>query len=431
MTTSIGSPAHMLAPASASTSAAPDWMLHTLWATREGVHVSTTPPRDGRAVERFAVLPSAADPRFLLPLSRTKAASHALREYRTGRRGDRVLRALLAAGIRSHVAQPLLRARVHVSVTQDVDPAVRPGLMLREHVREIVAREDVEIAVDLAAARRHGTPTFHIVGHDGTALGVGKIGSDGVSGQLVANEARMLARLGERIPPVREFEFPQLLHAGRWRQLELLIAAPPPSGGRRRVLPRLPLAATDQVASLWGTDRRPLAVSRYWGTIRSRAHRAASIAGPSGESLPAIAERLEQRHGGTMLAFGSCHGAWAPWNMEVIDGRLYVRGWERSSDLAPCGIDAVHFVHASELRQPRASAAHALPTTLERTRLLLPRLGVAAAHAELLIALHLLEMSLRAAEARPMGVDPADRRYADALAALVHGPDAGWARTAA
>jgi hypothetical protein len=431
MTTGIDSPRQMLAPLRASTSAALDWMLPTLWATREGVHVSTTPPRDGRAVERFAVLPNAADPRFLLPLTRTKAASGALREYRTGRRGERLLRALLAAGIRSHVAQPLLRNRVHVSLTQDVDPAVRPGLLLREHVREIAGREDAEIAVDLAAARRDGMPTFHIVGHDGAALGVGKIGSSSVSRQLVANEARMLARLGQRIPPVREFAFPRLLHSGRWRHLELLIVAPPPAGGRRPVLPRIPLAATDQVASLWGTDRSALALTRYWRSIRGRVQQAAFIAGPLGESLPAIAEQLEQRHGQTMLTFGSGHGAWAPWNMDFIGGRLYVRGWEHSSDFMPCGIDAVHFVHATELRRRRPRGADALAATLERTRLLLPKLGVAAVHAELLLALHLLDMSLRAAEASPAGDDVREPRFVDTLAALVQAPDVAWARTAA
>ena len=427
MTTSIDSPPPVLVPAGASTPPAPDWMLHTLWATREGVSVSTTPPRAGRAVERFAVLPSSADPRFLLPLACPKAASHALREYRTGRRGERVVRALLAAGIRSHMAQPLLRNRVHVSVMPDVDLTARPGLLLRAHVSEILGREDVQIAVDLVAARRHGMPTFHIVGRDGAALGVGKIGWNGVSGRLVANEARMLARLGQRIPSVREFDFPRVLHAGRWRELELLILAPAPAGRRRPVPPRLPLAATDQVATLWGTERSSLARSGYWRGIRSRLRRAASTARPSGEALPAIADQLEQRHGGTMLAFGSSHGAWAPSSMDLIDGRLYVRGWQRSSDLMPCGIDAVHFVHATEVPRRGVSGARALPTMLERSRLLLPRLGVAAANAELLLALHLLETSLRAAEAGALGVALPDRRYVDTLAALIHGPESARA----
>lgn len=411
------------AAAAVSASPALDWIVHTLWGTPGVVRVSTRHPVGVRSVERFAVLPSAADPLFLLPLGYPRATSHAVRQYRTGRRGARLSTALLTLGVRSRLAEPLLRDRVHVSLTDHVEAAALPRLLLREYVQEVFRRTDLEIAIDLGGARPQGIPTFHVVTHHGVPLGFGKIGWNRLTRPLVRNEARMLERLGQRTPRVREFAFPTLLHSGRWRDLELLIVKPAPRHQRRRVALQLPLAATDQVGTLWGTDRMRLSRSAYWSLSRDRIRLVAPLArGLDGSPLPAAAEHLEQRHGATTLDFGSGHGDWVPWSMDLVDGRLYVRDWQRSADVVPRGIDAVQFVHATEPQLRRMPRRDALQSTLDRSRRVLPRLGIASTEAELLLALHLLEMSLRFEEARAAGADAADPDYADALTELLQGP---------
>ena len=399
-----------------------DWIVHTLWGTPGAVRVSSRHPVGARSVERFAVLPSAADPLFLLPLGCPRAASHAVRQYRTSRRGARLSTALLTLGVRSRLAQPLLRDRIHVSVTDEVETEALPRVLLREHLQEIFRRTDLELAIDLGGARPHAIPTFHVVTRDGAPVGFGKIAWNALTRPLVGNEARMLERLGQRTPRVREFAFPALLHSGRWRDLELLIVTPAPRHQRRRLPPQLPLAATDQVGTLWGTDRLQLAHSDYWRRTRDRA-RLVALLGSAASPLAAAAERLEQRHGATALDFGSSHGQWVPWNMDLVEGRLYVRDWQRSADVVPRGIDAVQFIHATEQRLlRRMPRREALQSTLAACRYVLPRLGIAATEAELLVALHLLEMSLRFEEGRAAGADAADPGYADALTELLQGP---------
>lgn len=393
-----------------------DWVVETLWGM---------PASGGAAGERrrgshdsFAVLPNATHPRLLVPLGSRRAASHALREYTAGKRGIRVAKCLLTMGIRSGLAQPLLRDRVHVSVADDVEPAELRQVLLKEHLQEVFGRRDIEIAVKFDAPRPHRKPTLQILSRSGSALGFAKVGWNDVTRPLVVNEATALRRLkGRRL---REFAVPELIHAGRWRDLELLIVAPVSFGSRRRFLGQAPLAASDEVGELAPPTRTTLAASAWWSATRARVEATGVVPDEDGRPrLEAAMEEIEERFGSAALDFGSWHGDWVPWNMGRRNGQLFVWDWERAGDCAPRGLDAVHFEYQAELGLRGTAPVPALDVTLTRLESTLPALNVAGRNGRALLALHLLEMGLRFDEARAAGVETTDPKYLGALAALL------------
>jgi hypothetical protein len=210
------------------------------------------------------------------------------------------------------------------------------------------------------------------------------------------------------------------MYAGRWRELELMIVAPVSFGARRRFLEELPVAATDEVGQLGPTARMPLAVSDHWQrTLRRIA--ATHRLNPSDPSprLAAVAGEMESRYGQLTMRFGSWHGDWVPWNMAHHRGVLHVWDWERGGRHAPCGLDAIHFDYQAELGLRKTAPVAALGATLRRAGDLLSALNVDPALSVPLLALHLLEMSLRFDEARGAGVVTADPKYLPALQHLL------------
>jgi hypothetical protein len=414
----MSGPAIRVAGGSGAAVATPalDWVVQTLWGMP--ANGPARPPRRlRRSGETFAVLPSAAHPRLLVPLGSRRAASHALREYTPGRRGVRLAKGLLTMGIRSGLAQPLLRDRVHVTVDGDFHPAELREVLLKEHLQEVFGRRDLEMAVKFDAPRPHCKPTIQILSRDGRAVGFAKVGWNDLTRPLVVNEARALERLKHRHIRLREFDVPDLIHAGRWRDLEILIVAPVSFGARRRFIDRPPIPATDEVGQLASTRREPLRASRWWSAALERV--AATAADGAPPRLAAAVDEIDEQFGDAVLEFGSWHGDWVPWNMGRRGTRLYVWDWERSGELAPRGLDGVHFAYQAELGLRGTPPVPALAATLRRVELLLPELNVGPEHGRLLLALHLLEMALRFDEARAAGVETSDPKYLGALSALL------------
>jgi hypothetical protein len=104
------------------------------------------------------------------------------------------------------------------------------------------------------------------------------------------------------------------------------------------------------------------------------------------------------------MSFGTWHGDWAPWNMEWVDGHLFVWDWERCHDGVPFGLDVVHFWFQTALR--RSNAADSLAHSLRSTGSCLERVGVDRGLTHVLHRIYLVELLLRLAEGES-ALDPA------------------------
>jgi hypothetical protein len=369
---------------------------------------------DAGTVQSFGVFPNAAEPRLLLSLESAHAAAALLRGGTHARElRVRLGRTLLRAGLRVGVAQHLLRDRLRFVMGGKTGAGPRlSDVLVSEHLAEALGRSDLSFGVRLGRVRPNRKPMIQVVSRAGSAVAFVKVGWNELTRGLVAREAEVLK--GVEGESHEAFAAPRVLYHGTWNDLELL-ALSPLEGHLLRAGQHLDevVRATLEIARLSDAEEHPLAESEYWGSLRARI-----AALSTSEDAAALADRVETRWGSKMLTFGSWHGDWTPWNMARRNGTLAVWDWERSGGGIPFALDAAHFDVQVALADSRHRWEAALPTVLAGKEGLLRRLPDAG-DPRLLVALHLLEMALRAAEGREAGITSEDRIYVPALRALL------------
>ncbi len=365
----------------------------------------------GRLVERFAVVPRAERPRFLVPLSSPRAAAASVRRYSRMRRPTtQVAREALALGLRTGLAPLVFRDRLEIRS--------RPGPTDAESVigllREIFRRDDVVAAIGVGQPGPNRKPTMQIFTPHGQPLGYVKMGWSEFTKRIVRNEADMLERWGTN--PPRTFRVPRLLYRGPFRKLELSVTAPLP-GAARRPRPydrRPPAEANREVASLGGVTTTPLADGPILPTLRGRLERTAFVPDlPHRDGVTDALDRLESDHGATVMAFGTWHGDWVPWNMAWVGDTLHVFDWEHGRSGVPVGFDVVDFGFRVGQNLHSQDVATAIAEAESGAAGPLAELGVPPEQVRLVANLYLAELATRALEASADGAGVSPVLYPD------------------
>jgi hypothetical protein len=367
------------------------------------------------ARETFGVLPTAARPYLVVTLASRRAAAASLRGPSYGKRRIRIARALLRMGLRTGLAQHVLRDRLSIPAAEEDADSFEDDLYLTDHLMEIFGRGDIALAVRVGRVRPNRKPLIQVLTPDGNVLAYVKVGWNALTRRLIANETRVLAEL-ERRSSFDVFEVPRILHHGDWREHAILVLSPLHGRSFRQTRSYIAAAAAamNEISRLSAGGEAPLAESAYWQTTKERVTAAAN-----GVALAHLADVLEDRYGAEDLRFGWWHGDWTPWNMARRGDRLAIWDWERSGDGVPVGLDAAHFDFQVALRAARGDSRAALRRTLGGKAPLLSTLPPWPDGHRLLLTLHLLEMSVRREEGRQAGLSPPDSTYLPALAALL------------
>lgn len=389
------------------------WACALLFEGRDGARFLAGPGRHSpgeRIVETYAVLPSRRAPRLLVPLPSKAVALAALRSYSvSSSTRARLGRALLVAGLSNRGARSLLARRgVRVAVRSSTDERSSP---LTLHLRQVLQRPDLELAVMLGPYRQNRKPVLQVHSGDGGLVGYAKVGWNKLTRHLVRHEAATLRRLELAAPA--GFRAPRLLHSGTWEQagtrdgLEISVAtALPHAPWHRLARADAPFEVAAEIACLGGISTAPLAGSPYWVGVGERIARLTATNGAGGiqaEGIRTAAGRVERRFGDRELAFGAWHGDLTPWNMAVTGGTTYVWDWERSSSPVPLGFDLAHFAFQSAFRYGGRNAGMAVEQSRPSTACLLDRLGAPPGSEAALWWLYQLELLLRYGEARAAG----------------------------
>lgn len=370
-------------------------------------------PPGWRAIERYVVIPSTRRPQILAPARAPAAAAAAVTQFSNGAPArTRLASAAAARALRAGVAQRLIRGRASISVAPGVGDADLPGLVLSHHLAGALDLPRADLAVRVGAARPNGKPVVQVSAPDGRVVAYAKVGWNDLTRKLVAAEAVALRDLAGTPPAA--FTTPEVLHAGDWGGMSIT-AVVPAMGGRPHVSPEPPPEATRELALGAAVERGPLAESAWWQGLLGR------IDAAGGEEQRAAAGRIAASFGDRDLAFGRSHGDWTPWNMAEVGGRLVVWDWERAASGSPVGLDAVHYCLLVALNARGLERDKAVADTIERAPRVLEQLEVAASDARPVVALELLEMSVRFAEARAAGVTGLRDRFGVPLAALLEG----------
>lgn len=367
-------------------------------------------PQGYQRAERFAVLSAGAGRSFMVPLTgRRTGSAAAVTSYNSLRRGPvRVARRVLGAGLRTGLAQPLLRTKVDVGVKVGTPPEALAADLLSAHLRELFGVADLAVAIS-GGAGPYRKPVLQCFSAGGAPLGYVKVGWNDWTRDGVRREEQALRACGSQPRKVRA---PALAGMSSWHGLDLLVTAPLPRGvrglGRAAALPSA--AELRALAELSAVSSEPLGASQWWRGVRARIREKVTDQ-EARRTLERIADQLERSHGDIALEFGFCHGDLVPWNLARSGGQLYAWDWESSMPAAPLGFDAVHF-HFQQAFVGRWLALDVAAASAAReSRPPLRELGVASVSCELVTTLHLVELFLRHEEARTAAGQPDDRFY--------------------
>jgi hypothetical protein len=337
----------------------------------------------GTPIAEYLVVPDARRPRLLVPTVSRRVAAVAVRRYAEPQsRTAKLKRDAVVAALRTGASSMLLRDRVRVTgpFSTSIDG----------YLTEALSRE-LAISVHIGPARANRKPVLQLIGPEGDTFGFGKLGTGPLTQRLVKAETAALTALGSS--GLTKLTVPRVLHAGQWRDLQVLIqSALPVWLPRAPLTPRRLVAAMLDIAGCCGYTQGTLAGSSYWHELRQRL--AAVADRPDGVGLASAAELLVKHAGETTFRYGAWHGDWAPWNMANVDDALLVWDWERFATGVPLGFDAVH--HELQRRiQSTDDAKDAVEATVHRAAELLSPFGVPAEGREVTALLYLVDLATR------------------------------------
>jgi len=356
----------------------------------------------GDGGERWAVLPSAARPRVLVPLGARRAAAAVLdRDTGFGGRGRR----LAALPFRFGVTPPGLGGRL----------AVPAGGSFTGWVADLLGETDLRAGVTIGPPRPNRKPVVQLVREDGTTAAWAKVACNPLTTGLVANEGRWLDVVARHRPA--DVEAPTVTARGRWRDHDVLITAPLPTRDRTAAF-RPDAALLTAVSGLDAGGEQAATGSPWWAAT---VERAAAVATPgAADVLAGALDALSRRLDGATWAFGAWHGDLTRWNATVAGPTTQVWDWERATSDRPVGFDAAHAAFQEAQVAERRTVADAATAAEAASAPVLVDLGIDPATAPELVTAYLLERVLRWDEDARLGSPtPTDERHRAILAAIL------------
>jgi hypothetical protein len=349
-------------------------------ASRPAAHVRG---RGGAAAgsTSFVVIPSAASPRLLVPLTNPTAAARSMQRFSAALTVPEAARRMaLGAALRVGGAR-MFGDRVEVASTDDTDSlACYLGTVLGEKV---------SFSLGIGNARVNRKPVLQVFGEDGRDLAFVKIGNTPVSRADVGGEAEALQALGTR--RFSSLEVPRVLHTGTWNGMFVLVMSSLPTTIQKAPKHRraVPTTAMAELAAAFGDGDRPLTDSPLWHRLQRSA--AGLRDDEARERLLSALEIVAERAGGRSWPIGAWHGDWTPWNMARRGELLQLWDWERFETGVPSGLDHFHFT-VNELSRRRGFQIPTIRAGLEAA--VAGREG-SRADARLLGAVYLLALTSR------------------------------------
>ncbi|WP_067965740.1 phosphotransferase [Nocardiopsis trehalosi] len=282
-------------------------------------------PRAG-VVREYLPVPSAHNPRVILPVTNRYAAARGIAAFAQRHSfRERVRTAVLTTAFASGVAPLLLRDRLHVGTGRTIEHALAAAL-----------DRDVVIAIHVGPPRANRKPVLLLLTPAGRTIGYAKIGVNDLTSRLVRAETRALRRLADA--RMRDVTVPRLLHAGEWNDHPLLVQEALPVGEQTdRPTRRQLLRCVLQISGLETVRDLPLSAAPYRRTLTQRISGLADR--PEAPALRAALDRLPD----VRLPFGAWHGDLTRWNIAGTPRRAFVWDWERLAFGVPVGFDALHY----------------------------------------------------------------------------------------
>jgi hypothetical protein len=316
-----------------------------LWDPSQNVLVTTRrePFPAYREIESYLVVPRTTRAQFVVPLvaGRRVAAATTLTYNQLRPARARLLRAVVAAGVRGGILPMRSDHRLRILVNRDLPDAELPAVSPTHWLAALLNVDQVTAAFSVPDPTPNAKPTLQLFSATGTPVAYAKLSWNDSTRAQVRNEAAGSARFGSRLHQVR---VPAVLHSSTWRGFDAVVTAPMPrdavAWGVERRPP--PLSVTEEIAGIGVTHSAgdsPVA-RRVAELVESDGSTSASeLRGALRHALAAVTERW----GSHRVRHGAWHGDWVPWNLARAGNEIIAWDWEHSSDDVPVGFDLLHW----------------------------------------------------------------------------------------
>ena len=279
---------------------------------------------------QFVVLPSASEPRWLLPLCDASRVRGGFEIYTPYAPMARLLKSFTIG---------LLRAGWKGSLRDRILVTSQEPLPLERLVTDVTGERRPMFALSLGNSSRFRKLAVQVMRPSGETLGYIKLPMDEGASERIRHEASMLEGLWAH--PVLRPHLPRVLHAGVWENGYLLFqSAGPGAAGEVHFGP----AHDEFLSNLWRVRRtdKPGSV-----LVAKTAERWKAVAPRLDSSWRDMGDEVLRRASASLgerpVACGILHGDFAPWNTRGGRGSLFVYDWESAEWDAPLGWDVFHF----------------------------------------------------------------------------------------
>lgn len=303
-------------------------------------------------IRSFAILPSMADARFMIPLDTPAVSLRGLNLAEPQRVRDSAkkvaLLGLARMGLLHNVGDVLILAR-------------RSPSILETRLEELLGRSSLLLALKTGPPKVLRKTTIQVMDSRGEIIAFAKLATSAIARQMVTREASILKELAQ-CQEIKD-SVPRLLGTMSLESAYLSLLAPGPS--RRG-------------PSSFGAEHRAFLTALAASTLRVMPFRQSEMARDLTEKLRLVQphlsplwwrrltgamDRLDTSLGDRLLPLSTAHRDFGPWNTRLdAQGRLFVFDWDGArAEMTPL-YDMINFqftgaVNASHGREP-ARIAH-------------------------------------------------------------------------
>jgi hypothetical protein len=357
--------------------------VRLLWPEPAELATGRRRPSAHAKTRTYLVVPSARRPKVLIPARPRRAAGAAIRGFKStqGRREAWLLAAV--AGALHLGAGSALPDRLHVAVPHGEQPRDLETMLSDELGRPL------HLSLHVSHPRAVRKPVLQVIDSAGRTFAFAKVGIDEFTNRLVREETRSVQHLSAR--RWRVLAVPSVLYAGVWEGHDVLVQEAFTAARGAGADPVALAAAMSELARCVEHPLRPLAESTFWTTLVRRIEQLPPS--ETRETLARSAGELATRHHDDAIEFGCWHGDWAPWNMNVANGRVRVWDWEKFATDVPIGFDAAHFTTQQMVVAQRRSPVDAFGELFDDAPRVFDPLGVPKEAARLVAWLYVLHLA--------------------------------------
>jgi thiamine kinase-like enzyme len=283
--------------------------------------------------EIFCLIPSASNPRWLIPLKNHQLFIASLALYQPSLLRAKVIKRLTILFARLGIAGMLVKNRLYFERND-------------EFIRKIFNRNDLYYAVFTGTESSHRKVTVQVMDEKGRILGYIKVADSDKIDALLKNEAELLRDLSKL--KVEKGLFPEVLYYGSAGDVNILVLDSVKSS-KSTYSSRLSEKHIEFLAELFNkTSYKEMLFSEssFFNWLQDRVRRLEDekLRGSEKGTYQRALDSLERKLGIEKVPLGLCHRDFTPWNTFFHNRKLYVFDWEYSEREYPPLMDVFHFI---------------------------------------------------------------------------------------